>query len=128
MNDFLYVKESRKSFDDIVIALLRSIEKKSWALFQIYDIKERLAAKGFAHGRTKVIELCSAKHASRALAKNPAASACMPCRISVFEENGKPFVAAMNPSAMAKILDGIREEDVKEAEKEIIEIVEEALK
>ncbi|MBI5354924.1 MAG: DUF302 domain-containing protein [Candidatus Aenigmarchaeota archaeon] len=126
-NGFLYVKESRKGFDDTVVSLLRAIDANGWALFQVHDIKERLAAKGFAHGNIKVIELCSAKHANKILLKNPVASAGMPCRISVFAERGKTLVASMRPSAMARIMEGISEEDSMEAERDILKIIGEAV-
>ena len=45
--DFIYQVETKKSFDEAVISVLKAVDQKGWSLFQIYDIKERLAAKGF---------------------------------------------------------------------------------
>ena len=61
INNFAYIVETDKRFDDAVVSVLKSIDKKGWALFQVYDIKERLAAKGFAHQNLKIIEICNAK-------------------------------------------------------------------
>ncbi|MBS3094735.1 hypothetical protein J4474_03650 [Candidatus Pacearchaeota archaeon] len=42
IQDFAYIVETEKNFDEAVISVLKSVEKKSWSLFQVYDIKERL--------------------------------------------------------------------------------------
>ncbi len=68
--DFAYVVTTRKSFDDAVVAVLKAVDQKGWALFGVYDVRERLAAKGFGQEPLKIIEVCSAKHASRFLEKN----------------------------------------------------------
>ena len=77
-NDFAYVVETKKSFDKAVISVLKSVEQKGWALFQIYDVKERLAAKGFEQDNLKIIEICSGKYANQLLNKNRLTSLCMP--------------------------------------------------
>ena len=38
--DFVYLVETKKSFDEAVVAVLKAVEKQGWALFQIYDVKE----------------------------------------------------------------------------------------
>ncbi len=45
--DFLYIVDTDKTFDEAVVSVLKAVDKKGWSLFQIYDVKERLAAKGF---------------------------------------------------------------------------------
>jgi len=47
INDFAYVVETNKRFDEAVISVLKSVDKKGWALFNVYDVQERLTAKGF---------------------------------------------------------------------------------
>ena len=46
-DDFAYIVETKKNFEDAVVSVLKAVEQKGWVLFQIYDVKERLAAKGF---------------------------------------------------------------------------------
>ena len=79
IEDFAYVVETKKSFEEAVVSVLRAVEQKGWALFQIYDIKERMAAKGFEQKQLKIIEICSAKYANQFLNKNRFISLCMPC-------------------------------------------------
>ena len=46
IEDFAYIVETEKSFDEAVVSVLKVVEQKNWTIFQIYDMKERLAAKG----------------------------------------------------------------------------------
>ncbi len=121
--DFIYNIESKKSFDETVVSVLKAVDKKGWTLFQIYDIKERLAAKGFEHNSLKIIEICSAKHANKFLSKNTLVSLCMPCRINVLEENGMSRIIAVNPFSMKYFFPDIKDIDVEELSKEIKEIM-----
>ena len=101
-DDFAYIIETKKSFDDAVVSVLNVVEQKGWALFQIYDIKERLAAKGFRQKPLKIIEICSGKYANQFLNKNRLISLCMPCKINVLEENGKVKVVGMKPTIISQ--------------------------
>jgi len=122
-NDFVYLVETSKSFDEAVVSILRSVEQKGWALFQIYDIKERLTAKGFEQKPLKIIEICSAKYANQFLNKNRLISLCMPCKINVLEENGKVKIIGMKPTMISKLFPEISKQEVEEIEKEIKEII-----
>ncbi|AJF61741.1 hypothetical protein QT06_C0001G0907 [archaeon GW2011_AR15] len=126
VEDFAYVVETEKSFDSAVVSVLKAVEKKGWALFQVYDIQERLAAKGFKHNALKIIEICSGKHADTFLNRNRLISLCMPCKINVLEENGKIKIIGMKPTMISEFFPEIAKEEAEEAEKDIIEIVDNA--
>lgn len=124
--DFVFVVETGKSLDDATIAVLKSVEQKGWTVFQVYDMRERLAAKGFEQEPLKIIEICSAKYANRFLDKNRLVSICLPCKINVLQENGKVRIVGMRPSMVSEFFPEIPREEALEAEKEIKEILENA--
>ena len=123
INDFAYIVETNKSFDDAVVSVLKAVEQKGWALFQIYDVKERLAAKGFNQKPLKIIEICSGKYANQFLNKNRLISLCMPCKINVLEKNGKVKIVGMKPTIISKFFPEVNQEEAKEVEKDLKEIV-----
>ncbi len=123
IKDFAYIIETEKSFDEAVVSVLKAVESQGWALFNVYDIRERLAVKGFKQEPLKIIEICSAKYANNFLSKNKLISLCMPCKINVFQENGKVKIAGMKPTIMSEFFKEIRKEDVEEVEKIIREII-----
>lgn len=126
LNEFAIVAETEKSFDEAVVSVLKAVEQKNWTVFNIYDLRERLAAKGFSHKPLKIIEICSGKYANKLLNRNRLVSLCMPCRINVLEDNGKLIIAGMNPALVSEFFSEISKEDVSEVEKEIKEIIENA--
>ena len=126
VGDFAYIVETNKSFDDAVVSVLKAVEQKGWALFQIYDVKERLAAKGFEQKPLKIIEICSAKYANQFLNKNRLISLCMPCKINILEEDGKVRIVGMKPTMISQFFPEVSQEEAKEVEKDIKEIVDNA--
>ena len=125
-DDFAYIVETEKSFDEAVVSVLKAIERKGWALFQIYDIEERLAAKGFKQKPLKIIEICSGKYANQFLNKNRLISLCMPCKINVLEENGKIKIVGMKPTMISQFFPEVSEKDAEEVERDVKEIVDNA--
>lgn len=126
IEDFAYIVETKKGFDDAVVSVLKAVDQKGWVVFQIYDMKERLAAKGFDHRPLKIIEICSAKYANGFLNKNKLVSLCMPCKINVVEEDGKVRIMGVKPTVISQFFPEVGREDATPAEKEIKEIVDSA--
>ena len=118
--------ETKKSFDEAVVSVLKSVDQKGWVLFNVYDVKERLAAKGFSQAPLKIIEICSGKYANQFLNKNRMVSLCMPCKVNVLEENRKVKIVGMRPSMISEFFPEITKQDVEQVEKEIREIIDNA--
>lgn len=125
--DFFYVVRTRRPFQDAILTVLQVVEKKGWALLQVYDLQERLQAKGFQIEKIKIIEICSAKHASLLLAKDKRVSLCMPCKINVYEEEGTIKIATMKPTVMGLIFSDMPNENLELLEKELKEMVDSAV-
>ncbi|MBS3085960.1 DUF302 domain-containing protein [Candidatus Pacearchaeota archaeon] len=121
--DFAYVVETDKNFDEAVVSILKAVEQKGWSLFQIYDVKERLAAKGFEQKPLKIIEICSGKHANNFLNKNRLISLCMPCKINVLEEGGRVKIVGMKPTIISQFFPEVSKEEAEWVEMDIKEIV-----
>jgi uncharacterized protein (DUF302 family) len=121
--DIAYVVDTEKAFEEAVLSVLRSVERSGWALFGVYDIRERLAAKGFDQPPLKVIEICSAGHADRLLRGERLVSLCLPCRIAVIGGGDRVRIAGMRPGALAGLFRGVPASGAAEAEKEVRAII-----
>ena len=126
IEDFAYIIETERSFDEAVVSVLKAVEQKGWSIFQIYDIKERLAAKGFEQKPLKIIEICSGKHANLFLNKNMLISLCMPCKINILEENEKVKIVGMKPTMISQFFPEVSKEEAEEVKKDIKEIIDNA--
>lgn len=122
IEDFAYVTETKKGFDEAVVSVLKAVENKGWTIFQVYDLKERLEAKGFKQEKLKIIEICSGKHANTLLNINKVFSVCMPCRINIFEDKETIKIAAVKPSILSDFSEEAKAA-LEEVEKEINEII-----
>ena len=123
VDEFAYIAETKKGFDDAVVSVLKAVEQKGWTLFQIYDVRERLAAKGFDQEPLKIIEICSGRHANQFLNKNRLISLCMPCKINVLEDAGKVKIVGMKPTIISQFFPEVSPNEAEQVEKDIIEIV-----
>ncbi|MCL4326409.1 MAG: DUF302 domain-containing protein [Candidatus Thermoplasmatota archaeon] len=128
VDDFVYAVETDKNFDDAVVSVLKVVEQKGWALFQIYDVKERLLAKGFKQDQLKIIEICSAKYANQLLNKNRLISLCMPCKINVINRTEKVLIAGMKPTIISELFNEIDKKELEQVETDLIEMVNNASK
>lgn len=121
--DFAYIVETEKGFEEAVVSVLRSVEKKGWTVFQVHDLRERLAAKGFEQKPLKIIEICSGKHAHGFLNRNRYISLCMPCKINVLEDGGKIKIVGMRPAMVTQLFPEVSVAEAEDVEKEIREMV-----
>ena len=125
-DDFAYIVETEKSFDEAVVSVRKAVENKGWAIFQVYDYKEILAVKGFKQKPLKIIEICSGKYANQFLNKNMLISLCMPCKINVLEENGKVKILGMKPTIISRFFPEVKKEEAIKVEEDITEIIKNA--
>ena len=82
----------------VVKAELESHSKESgFGVIGSYEFKKILEKKGFPIERDiTVYELCNPKAANEALTAMPEISVYLPCRLSVYEEEGKTVLATID--------------------------------
>ncbi len=100
------VHESKLSFEETVETIVASATKNSWSVSHQYDLQKTMAKHGFEVNPVKVFSLCKPEHAYEILKSNEVrlASALMPCRIAVYEKDGKTFVSMMNSGLLSKFM------------------------
>lgn len=100
-----YVVSTSKSVDEAVTALELSTQKHHFGVLHIYDLKKTLNEKGVTFGHEcRILEVCNPNRASEVLNQDLSMSTALPCRISVFEENGETRIAMIRPSAILGML------------------------
>jgi len=70
----------------------------------VHDVQKTLAEKGFERGPLKIIEVCNAGFAYKALQKTIDVSLFMPCKFSVYTEGNKTVVALARPTMITEML------------------------
>lgn len=103
---FTYKEISNHSIEKIASNVSGLCEKFKFALLQTYNYHEIVETKGFPITRKVFIyEVCQAKTASLMLTSNPEFSIFMPCKIALYEHEGKTVISTMNMEIVLKAVE-----------------------
>ena len=102
MKSDLLIKRTTTADIDLVSTRLPEIaQRRGFGLLGTHNLKERMAAKGVEFGpECRVFEVCSPALAKEALSASLEISAALPCRISVYQEDGRTVLASIKPSLL----------------------------
>jgi len=124
-----YIVETEKSFDQAVADLEVTVADNKFGVLHIHDIGATLRSKGIEFDKEcKVFEVCNPGHAVNVLATDMRLNMALPCRISVYTEDGKTKIGFIKPAPMLEALSddaGLRE-IAEEVEQTMIKMAEEA--
>jgi len=122
-----YKVQAHKPFDEAVKAIETETADKWLSVLHTHNLAATLTAKGFPHEPLKIIEICNARYANEALAKDIRLALMLPCRITVYSEQGKTFISTFRPSVIPSFFPEAGAEAMAgEVEKLVLEIVNKA--
>ena len=100
-----YVVESKKSPAAAVEDLRAAVAKHGFGVLHAYDLQETLNSKGFPRPHAcHILEVCNPQQASKVLAEDMGMNIALPCRISVYEEDGQTKIATALPTKLLPAL------------------------
>ena len=119
---------TNKSVSDAAAALQAAVKANHFGVMQVHNLKETMAKKGVEfEPECLIFEVCQPQQAKKVLDQNMSVSTALPCRISIYEENGKAILATLKPTTLLAMfntpqLDGV----AREVEDTIVKIMKEA--
>jgi len=100
-----YIVETSKSFTQASADLDTAVKRHGFGVLHIHDLGATLRSKGIAFAEEcKVFEVCNPGQAAKVLATDMRLNMALPCRISVFTENGKTKIGLIKPVQMLSAL------------------------
>jgi uncharacterized protein (DUF302 family) len=100
-----YVVNTEKSFEQASADLEVEVKNLGFGVLHIHDLGETLRSKGVAFEENcKVFEVCNPKQAAKVLLVDMRLNMALPCRISVFTENGCTKIGLIKPAKMLSSL------------------------
>ncbi len=100
-----YIVESEKSFEQATSDLDAAVRKHEFGVLHVHDLGATLRGKGFEFAeQCKVFEVCSPRQAASVLATDMRMNMALPCRISVYTENGNTRIGMIKPVPMLGML------------------------
>ena len=124
-----YIVESPKSFEQASTDLAAAVTRLGFGVLHIHDLGTTLRSKGIEFAEDcKIFEVCNPVQAAKVLATDMRLNMALPCRISVFTEQGKTKIGLIKPVEMLSALsqNPVLMEVAKEVEDKTIAMVDAA--
>ncbi len=124
-----YIVESEKSFDQASTDLESAVVRHGFGVLYVHDLGTTLRNKGIDFDKQcKIFEVCNPVQASKILSGDMRLNMALPCRISVFTQDGKTKIGLIKPG---QIIAGLSQDPVlvqiaSEIELTTIQMVDEA--
>ncbi len=125
----LHVVESAKDVDTAARDLAAAVQRHGFGVLHTYDLKAKMKEKGVEFGNEcRILEVCNPRKAAQVLSANMDVSLALPCRISVYEDQGKTRIGTALPSKLMGLFSGSAELQpvAEEVESAILVMIEEA--
>jgi uncharacterized protein (DUF302 family) len=125
----LYVVETAKDVETAARDLEEAAKRNKFGVLHIHDLQQKMKEKGveFPNG-CRILEVCNPHQASRILSHNMAVSLALPCRISVYQDEGRTKIGTILPTATLAIFPGAEgmRSVAEEVERAIIKMMDDA--
>ncbi len=100
-----YIVESNKSFEQAATDLEAAVKRNEFGVLHVHDLGNTLRGKGIAFAeQCKVFEVCNPGQAGKVLSTDMRLNMALPCRISVYTEQGKTRIGMIKPVPMLAAL------------------------
>ena len=124
----LFELSTTKSLSEVSAALHVAAQAHRFGVMHVHNLKETMAKKGVDFPREcLVFEVCQPQQAKKVLEGDMSVSTALPCRISVYEKEGKTILATLKPTALLALFGVPHLEPVaREVEDSMVQIMKEA--
>lgn len=100
-----YVAESNKAFEDAAADLEAAVRRNGFGVLHVHNLGSTLRSKGMDFDQQcKVFEVCKPEQAAKVLATDMRMNMALPCRISVYTQNGKTMIGMIKPTQIFSAL------------------------
>jgi uncharacterized protein (DUF302 family) len=125
----LYITETTKDFETAVKDLEEAVKRHKFGILHVHDLRKTLAEKGIDFpNQCQILEVCNPQKASQVLMQDMTVNLALPCRISVYEAEGKVKIGMIRPQTLLDLFPGREQlrEVAEEVDRETIQMIDEA--
>jgi len=93
------------SVTEAVERLTAALQRRKFGVLHIHDLNATLNGKGVPFDpECQVMEVCNPQQAAKVLAEDIDLNMALPCRVSVYDKDGKTRIGMLSPKAMLEEL------------------------
>lgn len=125
--DFHYTVLTTKTIDEAIASIEQNLKENKFGVLWQLNLTETLQKKGVDSYKKpyRILEVCNPVEAARVLEHNPLVGYFLPCKITVYEEEGKTKIGLPKPTAMIGLLNDAELISIAEKiEKILIDVLE----
>jgi uncharacterized protein (DUF302 family) len=124
-----YIIETDKLFEQASHDLEAAVKHHGFGVLHVHGLGNTLRSKGIAFSEEcNVFEVCNPAQAAKVLSTDMRLNMALPCRISVYTEQGKTKIGMISPAQMLSALshDPALTEVAREVEEKVMLMINEA--
>lgn len=100
-----YVVDSEKTFDQACNDLDAAVKRHGFGVLHVHDIGATLRSKGLDFDKQcRVFEVCNPGQAAKVMATDMQLNMALPCRISVYQDEGRIKIGMISPQRILAML------------------------
>ena len=118
-----------KTVSEVAAALQIAVPANRFGIMQVHNLQETMTKKGVEFNREcQIFEVCQPHQAKKVLDQNMSISTALPCRISLYREDGKTILATLKPTTLLAMFNSPQLAGAaQEVEDTIVKIMQEAI-
>lgn len=123
-----YIVKTEKGLEQAVKDLEAAVIRNKFGVLHIHDLKSTMKNKGIDFpNECRIFEVCNPQKANSVLTNDMNLNMALPCRISVWEDNGQVKIGTLKPTDLLSILSDSQElkEIAQDVENTIMKIIDE---
>ena len=94
MNENIITVRTNKNLNRVAEDLQEAVVRHQFGVMATHNLKETMAKKGVEFPREcRIFEVCNPHQAKKVLSENMEISTALPCRISLYEEDGETVMS-----------------------------------
>lgn len=96
-----YIVDTAKSFEQAATDLEAAVKRHQFGVLHVHDLGNTLRSKGVDFkDECKVFEVCNPGQAAKVMGLDMRLNMALPCRISVYTEQGQTRIGLIKPAEM----------------------------
>jgi len=124
-----YIVETDKSVEQAVADVEKATKSNSFGVLHVHNLQQTMKNKGVDFpNECCILEICNPHKANAVLTADMSMNLALPCRISVYSENGQTKIGMIKPKALLSVLSDAPEllDVAREVEETTMAIIDQA--
>lgn len=121
----IYERPTTKTVEEAIESIQEELKKRNFGVLWQLNMKDKLAEHDLElQGHAIILEVCNPQKAQAVLQKHLQVGYFLPCKIAIFERDGKTTIGTLLPSQLMNQMEGV---DLSDIAKEVEQVLKEAV-